>query len=421
METPTSSIRQRLPSFLAPRLPTTYTFELTADCNHSCVGCGNVFSHQARHLSLEKFKTLITRLPQPPASLRLTGGEVTLHPEFSDLIEWVDQLAIPYVIFTNGYWENTQAILDLLRCCQHLSGLLISLHGDTASSHRAFTGEDSFNQVCSNIKQAVQIGLRIGTNTLLLQTTRTRIYEIIEMGKDLGVHSVHFSRYYGPPLPRFELSAQELGETVRTINKIHSEKPKVLFNNCIPACFIDSQAAVRGCTSGFTHATIDPEGIVRPCTHTPIPLGNLFEQEMDVIWDSKELWAWRGRVPEGCFTCVQFTACRGGCRATAYQNGMSQDPLISFNSPMRSTMTLNPIELNPRARPVINFTIHYNGSEIYLINLNEQFPIKENALSILSALDGKITLLEINDKYGKSALDFIGILVTRGLVLLVGN
>lgn len=427
-----------LPAHLSPKRPTTYTLELMAACDHQCVGCGNVFGRQMKFLRGTAWRHILEKLRDDIISLRITGGECTLHPDFEMILRAVDALGAPFVVFTNGRWgepsqcgeDKQQAkgrnsdkrgvdkLLSLFASCKHLDGLLISLHGHTAATYREFVVTDSFATVTDNIRRAAQASIRVGTNTLLLQSTSPHIAEIVALSLSLGASSVAFSRYYGEPMADLELSEEELQAALGMVAALRQTEPRVVFNNCVPLCFSDGTIPTKGCTSGFTHCTIDPSGVVRPCTHSPFTLGQILEQDITTIWASDRLRQWRDLIPSGCHDCGAFGQCRGGCRATAYQQSLAQDPLI--RAPLPPSVTAEPerFGLYRHARPVRNYTLRQDHFGFYLVNRNRHLAVSAHALPILDLLDGQTTLEQIHSRLGQVALDFIGSLMLSGLVKL---
>lgn len=412
-------IERALPPHLTPERPTTYTLELIAACNHQCVGCGNVFSRQMKFMPGAVWRRILHELRADIVSLRITGGECTLHPDFKAIIDTCDQLGIPFVVFTNGRWRRADEILALFAGCKNLDGLLISLHGHDPATYSAFVVTDSFDIVTRHIRQASAAGIRVGTNTILLRSNVEHIERIANLSFSLGAASAAFSRYYGAPLPGLELTQDELREAMARVAALRVHEPRIVFNNCVPMCFSDVDIPTKGCTSGFTHCTIDPLGNVRPCTHSPFMLGNLLDQDIMTIWDSTPLWQWRDLIPPACTSCGVFTRCRGGCRATAYHQGLTQDPLITAPLADPIDPPLETLSLYRHAHPVPHYTLRHDQFGVYLINRNRHIAVAKAALPILDALDGQTTLADLRLRFGQVALDFVGSLILSGVVQLV--
>lgn len=411
-------VERSLPLYLTPCRPTTYTIELIAACNHNCIGCGNVFSRQLKFMSGETWINLLNQLRTDMVSLRITGGECTLHPAFKDIIREIDCLAIPFVVFTNGCWGKSNELVQLFADCKNLDSLLISLHGYDPASYRAFVVTDSFDLVTHNIQRATEAGIRVGTNTILLSSNVNHIKEIAQLSFSLGTASAAFSRYYGKPIPHLELTKAQLREAMANIATLQKKEPRIVFNNCVPMCFTDANIPTKGCTSGFTHCTIDPVGNVRPCTHSPFVLGNLFKQNITEIWDSEPLWQWRNLTPAACTGCSIFDQCRGGCRATAYHQGLTQDPLIYSPFERQLVTPTEILRLYRKACPVPNYTLRQENFGFYLINRNRHIAVSAKVMPILKMLDGQTTLDEIRASLGQTAVNFVGILLLNDLVRL---
>ena len=80
--------------------------------------------------------------------------------------------------------------------------------------------------------------------------------------------------------------------------------------------------------------TLDTGGNLRFCNHSPVVMGNIFDDSIDSILASTYLEDWRCTVPGYCSECDLYTKCYGGCRAAAEQLGLSlyhPDPILYGN------------------------------------------------------------------------------------------
>lgn len=397
-----------------PSAPTTYTLELTSHCNNNCIGCGNVFPRSMDFLPGEEWRKLLALLKPHIFSLRITGGEPTLHPDFEEIIRYVDGFDVPLVVFSNGRWQNPQVLIELFKNRVNLDGLLISLHGKDAPSHEAFTQTESFAETVENIRLAAQAGLRVGTNAVPTKANHQDIEEIVALALGLGASSVAFSRYYGKLTPLTDLTHDELKAAIEKVSTLKRKDKRVIFNNCVPPCF--SGMSTKRCPSGVTHCTIDPLGNVRPCTHAPLILGNLFEQSIEEIWDSEAVWEWRNMIPKQCYECAQFANCGGGCRATAMQRGLEKDPLIKEPLRREQPKPVKRLKLYQWAKPVARFRVKEEKFGYLLVNRSAAVPVSSRARPLLNALDGAATLQDIKERFGQEALNFVGLLYKKGLL-----
>lgn len=400
-----------------PATPTTYTLELTSRCNSVCVGCGNVFNRDFGEMSLERWRHLLSQLRPHIISMRITGGEPTLHPQFAELVRLIDSLNVPFVLFSNGLWRRRDETLTLLQACTNLDGVLISLHGRSPESHHAFTGVDSFAGVTDTIRLAAAAGLSINTNTVLTRRNYEDVPAIAALSQELGARFAAFSRYYGPATPVTNLTEAEFRQAAKTVHRLRQEGRRVQFNNCVPSCF--DRKPTKSCPAGITSCTIDPFGSVRPCTHAPHILGNLFNQTIEEIWHNAAAQQWRALIPSACVDCAEFTRCRGACKAMAFHVGQDQDPLMQ--KPMIHNLPIQQpshVKLYQHARPQQNFTLREERFGYLLANRNQLIPVKPEAKPILDALDGQTTLQQIQDTFGQSGLILVTYLFNKGLIKL---
>jgi len=401
-------------------VPYIYTLEITAACNANCVGCGNVFPHDDSHLTPEQCHVVLRNISPYAEMFRITGGEPTLTPVFAEIMQAIDALEKPIVVFTNGFWEKPRALMGILQGCQHLDGILVSLHGYSASSCKAFTGGDHFSDVLLNIRLATEAGITVNTNTILTQENVDHIPEIVELATQAGAEVVAFSRYYGVPIPGLtDLSDEQFRLAVRQVARLRAAGRAVKFNNNIPLCL--GGELTQACPAGDTHCTISPEGKVRVCNHSPYELGNILTTPIERIWQSAPVQRWREQIPAMCGECVAFDLCRGGCRANAQANGRTVDP--SARGPYRAMPELPPpIQhlLHGASVPRPRFSLHSEHFGYVLINRSQILKITHDAKPLIDTLmSGNTSLSKIADRFGQEALNFIGLLYDRRMIELV--
>jgi radical SAM protein with 4Fe4S-binding SPASM domain len=404
----------RLPLYLQPALPSVFTFELTARCQHRCAGCGNVFTHSNVEMDAAQWGSIITKLRPYLQALRITGGEPTLHRQFPKLMEQIDTLGVPFVVFTNGNWSKPQSMIKMFQGCANLKGLLVSLHGADPAAYRQFTGADVFEKVLSNIKLATSAGLRVATNTLLLSTTVHQLSEIAELSFSAGVANISFGRYYGPPLQDFSISAAQLRQALSQISAMRRLDHRISLSNCVPTCFSpDGDFGGGGCTSGFTHCTIGPAGDVRPCTHSEVVLGQMPNDDIAELWQSSALSQWRNLIPNDCLDCQALNVCRGGCRAVAQKLVLPHDPL--HVGPLSKT-NHELVEFGMHDRPKLSYSVIPTGFGFALSGAGHYVTLSQKSKPILDKLDGNSTIESILDEFGSGSLELIGGLLHQHLL-----
>lgn len=402
--------------------PTIYSLEITPNCNNNCFACSNVFDRNNEPLSVFDWRKVISLISSHAETLKITGGEPTLHPEYADIIHFLARKNIKFTLFTNARWFKPKAIIDLLKATPQCGGLLISLHGPDAKRHEVFTNTPgSFAETCENIKLASYSGLRVHTSTVLTCANYNTTKEIVTLSQQLGAKCVVFNRYLGPSLPEVEPMKWQIRQAIQNIESIKNSELrnstiKIKYGNCFPQCFMPSSST--GCWSGIAYCTIDPWGNLRPCNHSATIAGNILEEPIEKIWNNEIMNKWRSLLPEQCKLCAELETCHGGCRAQAELLKLNQDPLIEkpiVKSNIDSPMTL---DLYENSYPLLQCNIKPEPFGYALVRGHTIIPVKESAKKVLHSLNGNMTLQQIRNELDQDALDFIGSLYLHGLVSL---
>jgi radical SAM protein with 4Fe4S-binding SPASM domain len=368
-------------------------------------------------MDVEQWTKIIAGIQPYAKSLRITGGEPTLHKQFALLLGQVDLLGIPFVLFTNGNWRNADAVIETLLGCANLKGLLVSLHGSHADAYQDFTGVDAFEKVLANIRLATSAGLRVATNTLLLTNTLDHLPVIAEAAFAAGAANVSFGRYYGPALKGLSPTPAVLKRALSQIAEMRQKDRRISLSNCVPACFSPNEDfGGGGCTSGFTHCTIGPAGDVRPCTHSEVVLGYMPHDDIAGLWKSAALTQWRNLIPDDCLDCRALSTCRGGCRAVARKLATPYDPL--HVKPLKAEPQFTVIEVGLLDRPKLSCSVEATKFGFVLSGSGHYVTLSHHSLPILQMLDGKTTVKKIKREHGPASLELIGGLLQQRLVEL---
>lgn len=394
--------------------------ELTPACNNQCHGCGNVFANERARPPLDAagWETILAELHPSVFRIRLTGGEPTLHPEFAAIVQAADRLQIPFALFTNARWPDPPTLFNLLKYSPYFTGFLISLHGATSQAHDAFTGvAGSFEETVANIRWATATGLSVTTSTILTGYSVYQVPRVIELSQELGANHAVFNRYLGRADDVLEPEPEALKQAVEAVEQARRDGARVRLSVCIPQCFHPSSST--GCLAGIAFCTVDPWGNVRPCNHAPFICGNLLEQSIEEIWNSEEMQRWRKMIPKQCYSCSEFGACHGGCRALAMLLERDKDHLIGKPVLAKPQEPPEELVLYEGTRPFGRFAMRPEPFGYVLVHGNRLIPASHDSKAVLDVLDGQTTLREIEKRFGQQALSFVGSLYRQGLVELM--
>ena len=189
--------RVELPSGI-PRLNTFYAY-LTSGCNLACQHCWLSPAYQpdggtGGHLDYDLFAQAIEEgLPLGLRSVKLTGGEPLLHPDFVRIIDLLQQKQLGLTIETNGTLLSRE-LAGYLKAHSTLGHISVSLDGASAETHDPFRGvKGSFEKAVQGMRYLVEAGFRPQVIMSLHAGNVEEIEALVRLAESLGAGSVKFN------------------------------------------------------------------------------------------------------------------------------------------------------------------------------------------------------------------------------------
>lgn len=144
------------------------TIELLDYCNFHCPHC-YVHNQYMNKMDINLYKKIIDELADIKCIwLLLTGGEVTLHPNFIEMYEYAYDKGLLITIFTNGFSINAD-IIDLFRKKPPYE-IEITLYGYNAETYYKFTKiKNSYSKVMKNIDSLIEIKSKLKLKTVVVK------------------------------------------------------------------------------------------------------------------------------------------------------------------------------------------------------------------------------------------------------------
>lgn len=401
--------------------PVVFTVEVTNECNQSCFGCSNVFTHKNESLSPENWKIILEKIKPYARTIRFSGGEPTLHPEFFDILDITNKAGISFSIFTNGLWEDKVEVIKKLKNFSNFSSFLVSFHGLGSDSFSKFSGKDfsveKYEKIIENIKYAAECGFEVCSSTVIGANNYMELEPLSNFLLGLGVKSLVFERYLGEDIPGISLKDDQLKFAISKLDRLRNSGYPIILGNCIPQCYLPSSS--MGCCAGVAFGVIDLWGNMKPCAHTPKVLGNLLNDKIENIWKGVEAKKWRRNVSKDCLICKYSYICAGGCRANAEVRGSKKDPLIIGRIYTSGREEPIPVMLNEELIPELKADMRKEDNGYLLINsVNSFIFIDKTLFKIIEFIkDSKTDLRQIEKKFGRKGLSFIYSLYARGFLI----
>ena len=307
-----------------PRIPIKIYLDVTTRCNLRCKHC--YFYHhltgKGEDMNIEKVKLIIDKIDKKGIPLLcLLGAEPFMREDIPEIVEYASKKGILIDVITNGTLLNEKKILELKKA--GICRLVISLDGADAKTHDSIRGEGSFKKTVENIKLAIKHGLNVTILFTILRTTFHQIFKIHKLTRKLGVKDLIFNIYrITPGTPeQFMICPTPLQNVlfwflIKPLI-LRFKNPKVGIEDIWS--LIPKRRKVL-CKAGFIWLRIDVKGNVHPCPTLDFPLGNIFTDGLDKIWNSKDLLNITFERCEGepCSYCPLKKFCSGKCKAEVY-------------------------------------------------------------------------------------------------------
>lgn len=325
-----------LPPFSQPpSAPYRMDLALTYRCNNSCPHCYNARSRDYPELNTEAWLGIIDKLWKLGIPhICFTGGEATLYNDLDQLIQQAEANGQITGLLSNGRRLADKRYLNSL-ITAGLDHVQITLESHIPEIHDSMVAaRGGWKQTVDGIRNAVEAGIFVMTNTTLLRENAESIDETLAFIADLGVPTVGVNALiyagHGKTVGT-GLHEEELGPLLERVRKkTDALGLRLIWYTPTQYCHFDPvqlQLGVKACTAAQYNMCVEPDGAVLPCQSFYEPLGNLLRDPWDAIWNH-EIATWlreRKYIPETCSDCAVLQECGGGCPLTL-RNQPAQQP-----------------------------------------------------------------------------------------------
>ena len=175
------------------------SLELTNICNLHCSYCARdddaLYHAPANFFSVELLRRIIRSASDPACgfnAVSFTGGEVTIHPRFKEIVETVREEGWQFGFVTNG-WHFDRVYPTLLANRDALHMVAFSLDGPTRETHDFWRGEGSFVRVMRAITRCYMKGIPFLIKTGIRRDTIPLLEQFALLAARLGAQAIHFS------------------------------------------------------------------------------------------------------------------------------------------------------------------------------------------------------------------------------------
>lgn len=276
-------------------IPVHFVLEITNQCNLSCKHCyrfGNK-NYPIHKLSFEEVKNIIDTFYENGASVvELTGGEITLHKNFVEIVEYLYDKMDMIGLLTNGY-SLTDEMIERLTPLRNKLLWSVSLDSYDPEFHDSFRGVKGCH---ARISHAVQKLTENGHRVRVAMSVIDENVDHLKPTMDYVYHTLkarHFGFSSVMPFGRGEKIHYQLTPHVFADLKKYADEryPEDFIAWISHESLVKTVHTSNNCGAGWKSVTIDPQGNVRPCVMMEeafINLGNIREKSILEIMNQED-------------------------------------------------------------------------------------------------------------------------------------
>lgn len=322
--------------------PRRIVLELTNACNLRCIMCGrdeakfkNTFFDLA---NLEKLKSLLNSTEE----VTLFGwGEPTIHPQFINILKYLDNFPVRKYFVTNGTRLNL--IIDAL-FNYHVDIMAVSLDGASSKVNDNIRKGGNFDKIVADLKNIVNEKKAKKLNypyiNFVLTAMKSNFKDIPDMVKlahEIGLEEVKvvYLTVFSEHLINESLYNNQK-EVEAVFNEAIDLAGKLGVKIKLP--YIQGQDPAAGeyhknCYVGWRDFFLGSDGFVRPCQSTAMKLFDFSKYEsFEQMWNSDEYKNFRScandakNMPEECKRCYQSSHANWNLKSSFIQVGSEFAP-----------------------------------------------------------------------------------------------
>lgn len=326
--------------------------EVTEACQHACLHCYNYWRQERGPirswdtLTRSGIRNIIRKVKRdaPIKEVALSGGEPLLRDDLSEIVSDLVDDGLSVVVITNG------GLLNDKRVARFPEGTIFetTLFSTDALLHDRIAGRrGAFRKVLAGAVCIQRHRCRLAVAIVANRLNAHEVGRTMELGIALGadallLNRVNLSRSTFPIADQLVPTVSQLQEALEAAQTVvRKYKAMVAVSVPIPPCVVDptpyKDLHFGWCPRGGEDAyyTISHNGLLRPCNHASVVLGDLRRRGFLEIANSKKTRHFWDPIPPECHLCQHPLAalCRGGCPAAShecYGNRNRWDPIIDL-------------------------------------------------------------------------------------------
>lgn len=279
--------------------PVTAQLEPTSECNLRCSMCiRDKVGVPIGRMSFDDFKKILNRLDSL-FKLGISGqGELFLHPQIFDMIEYANKRGIVVNINSNGTLLTDDIIEKI--CNSDIGEMGISVDSTKKEKYEKIRKGANFDKLLKNIKKLTEELEKNKRDTIVIMTpiifkdNIDELPEFVELAKKIGVKKIAFQtlqtkenymKNYGK-----DMKSQLVKNQIDKLTQKMKEAKELADKYKITIIFDEEESP--GCIWPWRGIYITWDGSVTPCckilNYNEPYFGNLLKENFWDVWNGKE-------------------------------------------------------------------------------------------------------------------------------------
>ena len=316
--------------------PQRLVLELTNACNLRCIMCGrDEANFTLTTFDLDILKNLAPLLDEVEEVTLFGWGEPTLHPQFEEILAFLDNYPVKKYFVTNGM--RLDKIKEAL-FKYHVDIMAISLDGAKAETNNKIRINSNLDFIVEQLKDIVRIKKERGLKYPYMNFVMTmfdrnigELPDLVRLASDIGLEEVKgvyltvFSEnLIGDSLYNKKDKVKEIFEKTEKLGEELGIKIKLPY---LQGEDIGGEKCHKDCFVAWRDFFVGSDGYVRPCQSNS---AKFFKYDKNLtfgqMWNAKEYQEFRAAVNnsnmcEGCRRCYQSSHANWNNRSAFIQTG----------------------------------------------------------------------------------------------------
>jgi radical SAM protein with 4Fe4S-binding SPASM domain len=287
---------------------------LTNECNLACAFCYRDPT-RADRLSLDQVKAVIECLPV--RSVNLGTGENGMHPEFKEILGYLQTKAVKLTITSNGY---SVAVLqdDELRAFHDIE---FSLDYPTEAEQDSQRGPGNWALIHEQAERCLRLKIPVTVIAVMMKSNYLRLAEVARVARRFEA-PLRVNVYQAVRSDIYALSYEEYWEGFR---RLFEETDVIAIGEPLVRAMAGLPPLRVGC--GVSAVRVTPRATTQPCVYWPgsgEPLSDLISAGVNIL--SSTTFEQAQMVPQACNPCEFRESCHGGCAGRRRLQGALLEP-----------------------------------------------------------------------------------------------